>query len=127
METIAENTRHVRVSGCRLTFDRFELDPANRVLLRDGTEVSLTAKAFDVLTVFAANPNRLLSKDDLIEIVWPGEFVEEGNVARHVSTLRKALGDLPSEHRYISTVQGRGYKFVATVTEIEDPALIEKD
>lgn len=103
------------VNGSRLVFDVFELDPTERTLLRDGQRIPLTGKVFDVLLVFLENPGRLLGKDELIEKVWPGDFVEEGNLARNVSTLRKALGDEGKEHKYIATVQGRGYRFIAKV------------
>lgn len=83
------------------------------MLLRDGQPVALTGKVFDVLLVFAENPGRLLEKEELLEKVWHSDFVEEGNLARNISTLRKALGDTGREHKYIATVQGRGYRFLA--------------
>lgn len=104
--------------GERYAFDNFEIDAANRMLLRDGIEVPLTRKVFDLLLVFAANPGRLLDKDELIEKIWQSDFVEEGNLARNVSSLRKALRDTGTKHRYISTVQGHGYRFVADVTHV---------
>jgi len=91
----------------------------NRLLLRDGVPVPLTAKVFDILLLFAANPGRLLDKDELIEKIWHSEFVEEGNLARNISSLRKALGDTGREHKYILTVQGHGYRFVADVTDVD--------
>jgi len=111
----------------RYAFDGFEIDTVNRTLLRDGVVVPLTGKVFDVLTVFAENPGRLLEKDELIEKVWHSGFVEEGNLARNVSTLRKALGDTGKDHKYIATIQGRGYRFLADVVikgiaEISEPA-----
>ena len=80
-------------------------------------EVRLTAKVFDILLIFLENPSRLLEKDELIQRVWQEEFVEEGNLARNVSTLRKALGDTGKEHKYIATVQGRGYRFIGDIKE----------
>lgn len=100
-------------NGHRFVFDNFEVDVANRLLLRDGVEVRLTGKVFDILLVFVENPKRLLEKDELIETVWHEEFVEEGNLTRNISTLRKVLGDTGREHKYIATVQGRGYRFIA--------------
>jgi DNA-binding winged helix-turn-helix (wHTH) protein/Tol biopolymer transport system component len=113
LETANGNKSGHSAKGHRYTFDRFEVDPANRILLRSGETVPLTGKVFDVLLVFAENPSRLLSKDELIERVWPGDFVEEGNLARNVSTLRKVLGDEEKPYKYIATVPGRGYRFVA--------------
>lgn len=86
--------------------------------MREGTPLQLTGKAFDILTIFAENPGRLLDKDELIDKVWHGSFVEEGNLARNVSTLRKTLGDDGKTHKYIATVQGRGYRFIADVNVI---------
>ena len=67
------------------------------------------------MLAFVENPGRLLSKDELLERVWPNEFVEEGNLARNVSTLRKALGDNGKGQKYILTVQGHGYRFLPEV------------
>jgi DNA-binding winged helix-turn-helix (wHTH) protein len=100
-------------NGHRYSFDGFEVDPGNRLLLCDGANISIPAKVFDILLVFAENPGRLLEKDELIQKVWREGFVEEGNLARHVSTLRKALGDNGRERKYIVTVQGRGYRCVS--------------
>ncbi len=115
METTNGSKNGHSSNGHRLAFDNFEIDPANRILLRDGEIIPLTGKVFDVLLVFAENPGRLLNKDELIDKVWHLEFVEEGNLARNVSTLRKALSDTGKEHKYIFTIQGRGYRFVADV------------
>lgn len=104
LETANGNKNGQSTNGRRLTFDNFEVDPANRILLRDGEAVKLTGKVFDLLLAFAENPGRLLSKDELIEKVWPGDFVEEGNLARNVSTLRKVLRDEGKPYRFIVTV-----------------------
>jgi DNA-binding winged helix-turn-helix (wHTH) protein/Tol biopolymer transport system component len=93
-------------------FDAFELDPSRRVLSRDGSPVLLTPKAFDVLSYLVLNPGRVVSKEELLKAIWPDSFVEEGNLAQYISTLRKALGDKPS---LIATVPGRGYQFAAQV------------
>lgn len=96
-------------------FDRFSVNAKNRLLFRDNEEISLTPRVFDILLVFVANPGRVLEKDELINRVWDAKFVEEGNLARNVSTLRKALGGNARDHRFIVTVPGRGYRFVADV------------
>jgi DNA-binding winged helix-turn-helix (wHTH) protein/TolB-like protein len=80
--------------------------------------VPISGKVYDVLLAFLENPGRLLSKDELLHRVWADEFVEEGNLARNVSTLRKALGDTDKHHRYIATVPGHGYRFVADVISV---------
>ena len=100
-------------------FGGFRLDLANRLLEREDVAIPIQSKVFDLLVVFAKNPGRLLEKEELIEKVWRQEFVEEGNLARHVSTLRKALGDNGKDRKFIVTVQGRGYRFVADVATVE--------
>jgi len=72
-------------------FSEFRLDPARRLLTRDGETVVLHSKAFDLLLVFIENHDRLLLKDELLECVWEGQFVEENNLAVQVSALRKVL------------------------------------
>lgn len=94
-------------------FSNFELDGARRLLLKDGEPVTLNPKAFDLLFVLVQNRGEVLSKEELLERVWPGQFVEEGNLKVHISALRKAFGERKNEHRFIVTVPGRGYSFVA--------------
>src|SRR5262249_8457317 len=101
-------------------FDGFRVDAANRLLLRDGQVVPLTAKVFDILLFFLANHGRLLGKDEVMRHIWQESCVEEGNLTRQVSTLRKALGEDSKAHHYIVTVPGYGYKFVAPVKEVEE-------
>jgi Tol biopolymer transport system component/DNA-binding winged helix-turn-helix (wHTH) protein len=102
-------------------FDSFLVDAGKSVLLRDGHSVPLTPKAFEILLVFIRNPGRLLKKEELLEEVWPDAFVEENNLPRNISSLRKALGEGPAEHKYIVTLPGQGYRFVAEVRQLENP------
>jgi eukaryotic-like serine/threonine-protein kinase len=99
-------------------FGPFSLDPAERVVSRHGMPLSLTPKVFDTLVCLVRNHGRLLTKDELLKQVWPDTFVEEVNLAVNVSTLRKILGEGPQEGRYIVTVPGRGYRFVAAVQRV---------
>lgn len=103
-------------------FGPFRVDPVKRILLRDGQPVPLTGKAFDILLVLLEARGETLTKDQLMECVWAGTVVEEGNLSRNISTLRKALGESPDEHRYIVTLPGLGYRFVAKVREVEKEA-----
>lgn len=98
-------------------FGHFCLDSANRVLLHDGEPVPLAPKAFDILLALVENQGRVLSKNELIKLVWPDTFVEEINLTVQVSALRKALSDSPEEHRYVATIPRRGYRFVCPVAE----------
>lgn len=92
-------------------FGPFRLDPPERLLLRDGQPVPLSPKAYDLLVTLVAHAGHLMTKDDLLKEVWPGTFVEEGNLSYTVSLLRKALGDDSEPYRYIETVPKRGYRF----------------
>jgi DNA-binding winged helix-turn-helix (wHTH) protein len=101
----------------KLRFSDLELDKARRLLLRNYEPIPLNAKAFDLLMVLVEHRGQVLSKDELLDRVWPGQFVEEGNLKVHISALRKALGERKDEHRFIITIPGRGYSFVADVEE----------
>ena len=128
MENANGNKNGASTNGHRYVFGDFEIDPANRICLRGGEQVPMTGRVFDILLVFAENPGRLLKKDELIEEVWRGDFVEDGNLTRNISTLRRALGDDSKEHKYIATVQGHGYRFIADVSEVRtsgDPEVAE--
>ena len=103
------------------TFAEFELDLTRRVLLRDGHSVPLHGKAFDLLVVLIENRDRVIAKDELMEMVWRDQFVEEANLTVQVSALRKALQEKKDEHRFIVTVPGRGYRFVADVQNGQAP------
>ncbi|HXG68947.1 MAG TPA: transcriptional regulator, partial [Blastocatellia bacterium] len=98
-------------------FGPFRLDIAERILLRDGQHVPLPPKAFDTLLALVENGGHILDKDELLRKVWPDTFVEEVNLAKKVSALRKILG---GEHadQYIETIPKRGYRFVAGVREV---------
>lgn len=99
-------------------FGPFLLDPAEHLLLCEGIPVSLTPKAFETLVCLVRNQGRMLTKDELLKQIWPDTFVEEVNLAVNISTIRKALGENPQHCRYIATVPGRGYRFVADVRKI---------
>jgi len=98
-------------------FEAFSLNPLKRIVLRDGEPLPLTPKCFDILLALVEHAGEVLVKEELIESVWPDTVVEEGNLNRNISTLRKILGESPNDHRYIVTVPGRGYRFVAEVRE----------
>jgi DNA-binding winged helix-turn-helix (wHTH) protein/TolB-like protein/tetratricopeptide (TPR) repeat protein len=98
-------------------FGPFRLDAARRVLLRGDEPVPLAPKAFDMLIVLVSHRGQVLEKDRLMEILWPDSVVEEANLPQNISALRKALGESPSERKYIVTIPGKGYKFAAEVQE----------
>jgi pimeloyl-ACP methyl ester carboxylesterase/DNA-binding winged helix-turn-helix (wHTH) protein/class 3 adenylate cyclase len=96
--------------------------------MRGGAPVPLTPKAFDTLLVLVENNGHVLSKEELIQKVWPDSFVEENNLAQNISILRKALGEAPAGLKFIETVSKRGYRFVADVREVseDETELIER-
>jgi Tol biopolymer transport system component/DNA-binding winged helix-turn-helix (wHTH) protein len=98
-------------------FGPFRLDATERLLLRDEHHIHLPPKALETLLVLVENGGHVIDKDELIKKVWPDTFVEEVNLAKNVSCLRKILGAGQSE-RYIETIPKRGYRFVAGVKEV---------
>lgn len=103
-------------------FGPFRVDPVRRILLRDSGPVALSPKAFEMLLALVENGGEVLEKDELMQRVWPDQFVEEANLTVNMSQLRKALGERPDEHRYIVTIPGRGYRFVASVRKVKGEA-----
>jgi non-specific serine/threonine protein kinase len=95
---------------------RFELQPAERRLLVDGRPANLGGRALDLLITLAANPDHLLTKNELLDRVWPGLVVEEANLQMQISNLRKLLGG-----DVIATVPGRGYRFTARIESAAPP------
>jgi len=98
-------------------FGDFELESGRRVLRStvSGETVSLTPRAFDLLHLFVRRPNVLISKEELIEALWPDTVVEDNNLDHAVFTLRQALGERRGEHQYVKTIHRRGYQFTALV------------
>ena len=99
-------------------FSGYRLDAVSRELFGpDGTTISVTSKALEVLAYLIRQRDRVVDKDDLLAAVWAGRVVEENNLTQAISALRKAFGVRPPEHRFIVTISGRGYRFVADVNE----------
>src|SRR6266542_3579356 len=101
-------------------FGPFRLDPGEGRLLRGDLTVALTPKAFETLALLVQRSGHLVKKDELIERVWHDTIVEESNLNVIIHTLRKALGDDPTQSKYIATVSKRGYRFVADVRKVGD-------
>jgi DNA-binding winged helix-turn-helix (wHTH) protein/TolB-like protein/tetratricopeptide (TPR) repeat protein len=97
-------------------FGAFRVDESRRLLLREGVPVPLKPKAVETLLVLLRNRGRVVAKEELLAALWPDTFVEEGNLTQHISQVRKALGETPQERRYIVTVPGQGYRFIADAT-----------
>jgi Tol biopolymer transport system component/DNA-binding winged helix-turn-helix (wHTH) protein len=96
-------------------FGEFRLDVRKRQLTRAGGVVPLYSKAFDLLLVLVQNSGRDLSKDELLEAVWPGQILEEANLTVTMSVVRKALGEKASQPGFVVTIPGHGYRFVTDI------------
>ena len=101
-------------------FGPFVVDPVKRTLWRDGRPVPITSKTFEVLVVLLEHRDHIVSKDELLTRVWPNTAVNENNLARQISSLRRALGQRPDQHDFVVTVPGHGYRFVASVQDLHD-------
>jgi len=98
-------------------FDEFRLDVMKRQLTCAGELVPLYSKAFDLLLVMVQSGGRDLTKDELLESVWPGQMLEEANLTVNMSAVRKALGEKATKPRFIVTIPGRGYRFVGDLRD----------
>ena len=102
-------------------FGPFRLDVAERRLSREGAALPVRLKVFDTLRVLVENAGRLVTKEELLQVVWPDTTVEENNLNHNVSILRKVLGEKATGQSFIETVPRVGYRFVAPV-EVERSA-----
>lgn len=101
-------------------FDEFRVDVRKRQLTREGEVVPLYSKAFELLLVLLQNSGQVLSKEELLERVWPDQILEEANLPVNISAIRRALGEKASQPRFIITIPGRGYRFVADLNQAPD-------
>jgi predicted ATPase len=102
-----------------IAFGPFRLFPKRRLLLEGEKAVRLGSRAFDILLALVERGGELVSKDELMARVWPDIFVDESNLKVQVAGLRRVLGDRRGSNRYLATISGRGYRFVAPVTRAE--------
>jgi len=100
-------------------FGPFQIDRLNHALRRDGKNIPLKPKVFDTLLLLVENHGRVVDKDEMLQRLWPDTVVEESNLSQNVYLLRRVLEEETDGQRYIETVPKRGYRFVATVTEVE--------
>jgi Tol biopolymer transport system component/DNA-binding winged helix-turn-helix (wHTH) protein len=105
-------------------FGSFRLDVDERLLMRDGRMAPLPPKVFETLLVLVENSGRVVSKDELMQSLWPDTFVEESNLTQNISQLRRALGDGTGGVKFIETIPKRGYRFVADVQPLVEPVRV---
>jgi len=101
--------------------DDFDLDPARFELRRAGTVVAVEPQVLSLLLLLASNPDRLVSRDEIIEKVWNNRIVSDAAVAARIKSARKALGDDGAQQRLIRTVHGKGFRFVGSVAFQHEP------
>jgi DNA-binding winged helix-turn-helix (wHTH) protein/TolB-like protein/Tfp pilus assembly protein PilF len=101
-------------------FGPFHLEPDEQLLLSGDEHVPMAPKSFELLVFLIQNHGRLVTKDQIMQAVWSGSFVEEANLTVAISAIRKALGEKESNFQYIETVPKRGYRFTASVREVEE-------
>jgi eukaryotic-like serine/threonine-protein kinase len=122
MGDLGKDTKSSPAGGYLYRFGQFALDSRRRTLSRADSPISLTPKAFDVLLFLVQRPNRLVTKEELLQAVWADTFVEEGNLTQYIYYLRKALSDNPEDARLIVTIARKGYQFTAHVTVVAEVA-----
>ena len=114
------------MSSPQWRFADFRLDPVNACLWRGTQRVALTPKAFDVLHYLVTHADRLVSKDTLLDAIWPETAISEAVVRIAIGELRRALGDTAQAPRFIATVHRRGYRFVAPWSSFPPPAFVRQ-
>lgn len=105
------------MNGVSYTFGPFRLCPSEHLLLRGEAPIPLAPKTFELLVALVSRSGQLLTRDELMQAIWPDSFVEEINLTVNISLLRKTLGEQPDGRQYIATVPKRGYRFDGAVTE----------
>ena len=112
-------------TGGAIAFGPYRLFPSRQLLLEGDRPLRLGSRALDILTLLATRPGELISKEELVARVWPNTFVEEGNLRVHIAALRRVLGDGQTGDRYVVTVPGRGYRFIASVVPLGEVRPVE--
>ena len=111
----------------RLRFDEFEIDLDRRTLSCGEQQIPLFSKSLDLLVVLIERRGQVISKEELLNAVWPEQFVEEGNLTVQISSIRKALGENPKLPKYIVTVPGKGYTFIGQLDRMGTELIVERE
>jgi len=124
----ANGTPRRASSEREISFGPFRLLPHQRLLTKAGTEARVGSRALDILIALLERPGKLVTRRELMERVWPQTVVVEANLNVNIAALRRALGDGHDGNRYLVTIPGRGYRFVASVTfsdfNLRDPTAL---
>ena len=115
--TLAATTEPPAAAEHLFIFDEYEVDTRRYELRRCGEPVPVEPQVFEVLAYLVRNADRIVSKDELLDHVWPDRYVTEAALNSRLMTARKAIGDSGQEQRYIKTTHGRGYRFIGTLAE----------
>jgi DNA-binding winged helix-turn-helix (wHTH) protein/Tol biopolymer transport system component len=110
-----------------IKFGEFTLDSEQARLSCQGKELAIEPKLFELLLLFVAQPNAIISRQDILKTLWTGSLVTDNAVNKLVANLRKVLADDPKSPRYIQTVPKRGYRLICEVTSLESLNSAEKD
>lgn len=109
----------IRAPQDAISFGHFRLFPTPRLLLKGDKPTRTGSRALEILIYLVQHAGEVVDKDELISRAWPKTSVEEANLRVHIAALRKVLGDSEASARYITTVPGRGYCFVAPVERLD--------
>ena len=101
------------------TFEDYVLDPERRELTRRSEAIAVGPQVFDLLLYLVQNREHVVSKDELLDVVWDGRIVSESTVTSHINAARKAIGDSGAEQRLIRTVARKGFRFIGDVREVQ--------
>jgi TolB-like protein/tetratricopeptide (TPR) repeat protein len=116
-QLVSQRPRLLRSSGVKIVFGDHVLDPDRRELTRGSEAIAVGPQVFDLLIYLVRNRERVVTKDDLIEVVWGGRIVSESTLTSHINAVRRALGDSGEEQRLVRTIARKGYRFVGEVRE----------
>jgi DNA-binding winged helix-turn-helix (wHTH) protein len=112
----------VEIACVRVSFDDFEFDTDQFTLAQFGRAIAMEPQVFDVPAFLISHRDRIVSKEELLDSVWGDRFVSESALTSRIKAMRQALGDDGSSQRFVQTVRGRGYRFIASATEFDDQA-----
>src|SRR5215510_7573881 len=109
----------IREANVQYQFKDFVLDPDRRELARGSGAIVIGPQVFDLLIYLVQNRERVVTKDNLIDVVWGGRIISESTLTSHINAVRKAIGDTGEEQHLVRTIARKGYRFVGEVQELD--------